>query len=127
MLNELKTLNIAISTACNEGGTLSGSKFYENALQEFKEFPAVGTKLKNIETLPTNSGTIIPISSDIILFVADLIDNHDSLVELYDKTLEKLNIIFGIANARGQNNVELIDTVFRGSKKGVVLSISVNI
>ena len=127
MLDNLKTLNTNLSAACGEGQLLSGAEFYEDSLQEFKLFPAIGTKLMSIKALPTHSGTIIPVSSDVVLFVSDLVENHDNLVDLYDKTLEKLNIMFGIANARTVDDVDIVDTVFRGTKKGVVMAITINI
>lgn len=127
MLSKLQELNTLISAECGEGQSLSGCEFYEDSLQDFKVFPAVGTKLVSIETLSTHSGTIIPISNEVVLFVADTVQNHSGLVALYDATLEKLNIIFGIAKAKTDKSVDIIDTVFQGSKTGVVAAIQITI
>ena len=61
------------------------------------------------------------------MFAVDITQNHESLVDLYDATLEKLNIMFGLAKGKATRDIDIIDTVFRGSKTGVVVAIQIDI
>lgn len=128
MINDLKTLNIALSTACGEGQVLRGCVFIKNAMKEFTKFPAIGTKLTGVEVLSTNGGTIIPTGNGVVLFSADLLDSFDDdLVALYEEILNKLNIMFGIAKGSVDEDIEIIDSTFLGGKKGAIAVITINI
>ena len=129
MLDGLKTLNSNIETACLKDGDLYGCTQYKNTLTQFTEFPAVATKLISLPEINTNAGTIVITEEKIVLTVSDLLGNHENdLVTLYDESLQKLNIMFGIANARTEDKeIDVLDVTFRGSSKGCVFAITINI
>ena len=127
MLDELKALNTAIDSACAENKSLNGCTFYKSSLEKFEEFPAVGTSLMAIKTLPTASGTVLIMESKVVIFVGDLIENHSDIITLYDEVLKKIEIIFGLGKFRTDDVVEFIDTHFMGSKKGVIAAVQIEI
>ena len=126
--DEIRELNLLISSECVDGGKLEGVFFENTILKPFHKFPFIGTKFVKLNTLNLASGSTVIESVDILVACGDILSNNDDKeLDLYDTIIDKLLIAKSfIRGGITDDEIEIETTRFEGSK-GAVAAIIVTI